>query len=248
MCMVLYALYVHFHVKKNPETAPLTKKSTWKERFRALPRVWDFAIIMFVIFAGIYGGWCSPTEAGAISCAIVIIVLIIKRKFTFKLLWKALLDTMKTTGTAFFVVGTAFAFSSFLTMTKLPTQLATTLASLNVPGLLIIFVIVAFFFILGMFIDIMSVVYITVPILIPVVEGMGYDLIWFAVVLLTVAVIGGITPPFGGNMFIVKACIPDSTMKEIYRGSFPYVILTLIVIVLCILFPSIVMFLPNLMS
>jgi TRAP-type C4-dicarboxylate transport system permease large subunit len=121
------------------------------------------------------------------------------------------------------------------------------MVGLPIPNLAVIFIIVLFFVILGMFMDIMGIVYVTVPILAPVVSRMGYDLVWFGVVLLVVAVLGGITPPFGGNLFILKASIKESTLGEIYQGAMPFVWITLAIVIAIVLFPEIIMFLPGLM-
>lgn len=248
LCMVGFVLYTYFHVKHHPEMGETMPRTGWKDRFRAVPKIWDFALIIFVVVLGIYLGWFSPTEAGAISSAVILLVLIIKRKLTVKMVLDALVDTVKTTATVFFVVGTSFSFAAFLTLTKLPSQFSTWIAGLNVPPLMIILAIAVFFTVVGMFMDPLPVIYIAVPIMAPVVEKLGYDLVWFAVVLLILAVIGGITPPFGGNLFVVKASIPGSTMGEIYRGAMPYVIVSTFVLALCILFPQIVTFFTNMVG
>lgn len=246
MCTVLFVIYTYVAVKRSPKKGPLSAKTSWKARFLAIPKIWDFALIIVIVVAGIYLGWFSPTEAGAISCAVILVVLAFKRKLNFKLVLNALVDTVKTTATVFFVVGTSFSFAAFLTLTRLPKEFSSWIAGLNVPPIVVIFAIAVFFTIVGMFMDSMPVVYIAVPILAPVVEGLGYDLVWFAVLLLVLAVIGGITPPFGGNLFVVKASISDSTMAEIYRGAMPYAILANVVLIICIVFPQVVTFFTNL--
>lgn len=248
LCTVGFVLYTYFHVKRHPELGETTPRVGWKERLKAVPKIWDFVLIILVVVLGIYLGWFSPTEAGAISSAVILLVLIIKRKLTVKMVLDALVDTVRTTATVFFVVGTSFSFAAFLTLTKLPTQFSTWIAGLNVPPLVIILAIAVFFTIVGMFMDSLPVIYIAVPIMAPVVEKLGYDLVWFAVILLILSVIGGITPPFGGNLFVVKASIADSTMGEIYRGAMPYVVISNIVLVLCILFPPVITFFTNMVG
>lgn len=242
LCTIGFVLYTYFYIKRHPEEGAVTEKASWKARFKSLVKIWDFAVIILVVVLGIYLGWFSPTEAGAVSCAVVLVILAIKRRLNFKLIVDALVDTVKTTATVFFVVGTSFSFAAFLTLTRLPNKFSTWIAGLNVPPLVIIFAIAVFFIVVGMFMDAMPVIYIAVPIMAPVVSALGYDLVWFAVILLLLAVIGGITPPFGGNLFIVKASVPDSTIAEIYKGAFPYVIISCIVLVICILFPNIILF------
>ncbi|MGI5971894.1 MAG: TRAP transporter large permease [Oscillospiraceae bacterium] len=245
---LLFSIYIYVAVKLDPKKAPLSQKSTWKERFVALPRNWDFAVIILIIIVGIYTGIFSATEAGAVSSAAIIIILIIKRKFSLKLLWRSLKDTMITTCSAFFIVGTAFTFGSFLTLTRIPNALVNWLVELSVPPLVIIFAIAIFFTIIGMFMDVMSVIYITVPILAPVVSALGYDLVWFAVLLLVLTAVAAISPPFGGSLFVMKASIEESTMGEIYKGAMPFFLVSLAAIVICILFPQFILVLPNLMG
>lgn len=243
----LFCIYTSVRVARNHDLAPLNPKATWKERFRSLPRIWDFALIVVLIVVGIYTGLFSATEAGAVSSAAIIIILFIKRKMTLKLMKEALVDTMRTTGSAFFIVGTSFVFGSFLTLTRLPSIFASWLVSLPIPPIVIILMVVVFFLILGMFMDVMSVIYITVPILAPTVEALGYDLVWFAVLLLMLVTVGAITPPFGSSLFVMRASIEDSTMKEIYVGVIPFAILSVVGILLCVFFPQIITVLPNMM-
>ncbi len=244
---VLYIAYITITAATHKEKAPTNPKFTWKERFKALPHIWDFAIIVLLIIGGIYSGKFSATEAGAVSSTAAIIILLIKRKFTFKMLRDALVDTMRTTGSAFFIVGTAFVFGSFLTLTKLPSIFAAWLVALPIPPVVIILLVMVFFLIIGMFMDVMSVIYITVPILAPTVSALHYDLVWFAVILLMLTAVAAITPPFGGSLFVMRASIEDSTMGEIYKGVIPFVLLTVLAIVLCIFIPQIIMVLPNMM-
>ena len=244
---VLYIAYITVTAATHKEKAPTNPKFTWKERFKALPHIWDFAIIVLLIIGGIYSGKFSATEAGAVSSTAAILILLIKRKFTFRMLRDALVDTMRTTGSAFFIVGTAFVFGSFLTLTKLPNIFAAWLVALPIPPVVIILLVMVFFLIIGMFMDVMSVIYITVPILAPTVSALGYDLVWFAVILLMLTAVAAITPPFGGSLFVMRASIEDSTMGEIYRGVIPFVLLTVVAIILCIFIPQIIMVLPNMM-
>lgn len=247
MIALVYIIYITVSVARNPEKAPTSPKSTWKERLKALPRIWDFLIIVILVIGGIYSGKFSATEAGAVASTAAVVILIIKRKFSFKILKSALVDTMRTTGSAFFIVGTAFVFGSFLTLTRLPNIFAQWLVELPLPPLVIILLVMVFFLIVGMFMDVMSVIYITVPILAPTVTALGYDLVWLAVILLMLTAVAAITPPFGGSLFVMRASIEDSTMKEIYKGVIPFVLLTVLCIVICILVPQIVLFVPNMM-
>ena len=244
---VLFCGYTSFKVARSHDLAPLNQKATWTERFRSLPRIWDFALIVVLIVVGIYSGLFSATEAGAVSSAAIIIILFIKRKMSLKLIKDALVDTMRTTGSAFFIVGTSFVFGSFLTLTRLPNIFANWLVSLPIPPIVIILMIVLFFLILGMFMDVMSVIYITVPILAPTIEALNYDLVWFAVLLLMLVTVAAITPPFGSALFVMRASIEDSTMKEIYSGVIPFVVLSIIGILVCVFFPQIITVLPNMM-
>ncbi len=244
---LIYIIYITILVARDNSKAPISKKSTWKERFKSLPRIWDFLVIVILVIGGIYSGKFSATEAGAIASTAAVIILVIKRKFSFKILRDALVDTMRTTGSAFFIVGTAFVFGSFLTLTRLPNIFAQWLVELPIPPLAIILLVMVFFLIVGMFMDVMSVIYITVPILAPTVTILGYDLVWFAVILLMLTAVAAITPPFGASLFVMRASIEDSTMKEIYKGVTPFVLLTILCIVICILFPRIVLFIPDMM-
>ncbi len=243
----LFVVYITIKAVTHRELAPTNEKHNWKERISSLPRIWDFFVIVILIIGGIYSGKFSATEAGAVSSAAAILILLIKRKFTFKMLRDALVDTMRTTGSAFFIVGTAFVFGSFLTLTRLPAIFAAWLVGLPIPPIVIILLIMAFFLVVGMFMDVMSVIYITVPILAPTVTALGYDLVWLAVILLMLTSVAAITPPFGSALFVMRASIEDSSMGEIYKGVIPFVVLTIVAIVLCILIPNLILVIPNMM-
>lgn len=246
MLALLYCIYVLVVGVIHPEKCPKGSKYTILQKLKATPKIWDFFLLMLIILGGIYFGFVTPTEASALSCAACIIILIIKKRFTFKLLVQALIDTLKTSCQVFFIVSTAFVFGSFMTLTQLPKQFASLITTLQIPPLMVIFAILLFYFIIGMFLEPLPIIYITVPILAPVVSALGYDLIWFAVLLNIMSLVGSQTPPFGNSLFHMKAALGEKvSIKEIYAGSIPFAVISIVGVILCTLIPQIILLIPT---
>ena len=243
----LWILYTWHAVKKNPSLAPISERCGWKERCMSLTKVVEFMIIMMVVVVGIYTGFFSTTEAGAVASAAIMLTLLFRRRLTFELVMRSLRDTADTLSTAFIIIGSAFTFGAFLTLTKLPAVFARWISTLAIPPILIMTVIVTFYLIMGMFMGLTSIIYITVPVLAPVVSALEYDLVWFSVLLLVASSIGSLSPPFGNTLFAMKATVENTTLSEVYAAATPYTIVAFIGCYLCVFFPIIIMFLPNTM-
>lgn len=243
----IYMVLVFILVKRNPAISKPISKVSWKERIISLKQIGSFIFLIFFIVAGLYSGKFTPTEAGAIGAFVVFILFLIKHKLNLKMLQDALKQTIKTTSIIFLVIASSFIFSYFLTVTRVPIILSDFLVTLPVPPIITLIAIVIMYLIIGMFMDMIAAMFITLPIIFPAIVSLGFDPIWFAVIVVFLAEVSLVTPPFGLSLFIIKGAIPDSDLREIYTGSYPFIVADLVIITLLILFPQIVTLLPSFM-
>lgn len=244
----LYVLMIYVRVKLQPSLALPQPKEPLKVRISSLRNVWGVFILGVVVIGGIYSGIFTPNEAGAVGAFVALLLLIIMKRLNKDVMKNSILETVKTTSTVFFILGSSFLFGYFLSITRIPMKLSALLTSLPVDPLIIMIGIILMYLILGMFVDMLAAMFITLPIILPAVAAMGYDLIWFGVIMVFLAEVSLVTPPLGLSLFIIKGTLPDSDFKEVIRGSIPFIVLDLIIIALFLAFPEIITFLPSLMA
>jgi tripartite ATP-independent transporter DctM subunit len=190
----------------------------------------------------------TPTEAGAVGAGGVLLVSLWRKSIDRDKLKKSLLDTTRTTAMIMLMIAGAVIFGRFMAVSRVPFELANWVGSLSLPPFAIMGLILLIYFILGCFIDALALVLLTVPIFFPVVvDTLGYDPIWFGVIIVLVVGMGVITPPVGMNVYVIKGIKPDIPLETIFKGIWPFLGAVTVCIVLLMLFPSIVTFLPSLM-
>lgn len=248
LAALVYMVVVFTLVKRNPSLAPPVKRAPLKERVSSLKNTWSFMILAFIIVGGIYSGTFTAAEAGAVSAFAALVLSIISGKFNLNVLKNSITQTIKTTSMVFLIVSCAFIFGYFLGITRIPTEMSNFLVSLEVHRMVILIAIVIMFLILGMFMDMLAVMFLTLPIILPSIIALGFDPIWFGVLIVFLAEVSLVTPPFGISLFIIKGTIPDSDLTDIIRGSIPFVVSDFVIIALLIIFPEIITFLPDLMK
>jgi tripartite ATP-independent transporter DctM subunit len=196
---------------------------------------------------GIYFGIFTPSEAGGIGAFGAFLFVLLKGKLNWEVLIDSLKETGKTTAMIFLIIIGANIFSSFLGLTKIPMLLASTVAGLQVPRMIILIGIIIIYLILGCIMDAYAIMILTVPILFPVIKALGFDPIWFGVIMVMVLEVGLITPPVGLNVYVIHGAAKDVKMNTIFQGIVPFLILDIIAITIIILFPKIATFLPEFM-
>jgi tripartite ATP-independent transporter DctM subunit len=235
-------------VKLNPKLAPpLTTKITWKERFASLKDSWGIAILGFIIIGGILTGVFTPTEAGGLGAAGAFFLGLITRRLTFKNFVEAVMDTTKTTAMIFLIIATALVLCNFLGISRLPAVSSDFITGLNVPWVAILGGVVILYIIAGCFMDMTSFMFLTMPIIFPAMMKLGYDPLWFGVIIVVLCELALITPPFGMNLFILRAMVPGLTMGDIIQGSFPFMITYVVAVVILSIFPWLATWLPSFM-
>jgi tripartite ATP-independent transporter DctM subunit len=206
-----------------------------------------FALITLVL-GGIYGGFFTPTEAGAVGALGALILIVLRGRFTGASLIEMLLDTGKACASIFFLLITAQMYSRMLTLSRLPDALTQWATSLDVPGIVIILAFIVVLIILGCIIDSVSIMLLTMPIMVPIAITLGYDKVWFGMIAILTIELGLLTPPFGMVVFAMKASLPpDVRIEEIFLGAAPFFFMLIIALALVMTFPQISLFLPKLL-
>jgi C4-dicarboxylate transporter DctM subunit len=245
--LLYYIITINIWTRIHPDIGPPGPKTLFANKVRSLKDTWEVLCLFLLIMGGIYGGLFTPTEAGAIGASGALLVGLIRRRLSWKDLYYSLLSTGRTTSMVFLVViGTAI-YGYFLTSTQLPMELADYVVGLEVHPFIIVMTIIMVCFVLGCVMGTLPLVFITVPIFAPVIETLGYDLIWFGVIMVVVSEIGLITPPVGMNVFIMKGVAGDVPLGTIFRGIFPFLIADFARLITLISFPTLSLFLPQLL-
>ena len=243
---VIYAVLISGRVMLNPELAPTTERYPWSERFRSLPGTTPIVAVIAIIFTAIYGGWATPTEAGALGAFVVMVIALI-RGMKFTTFRSALFETAKLTAMIFSIIWGVLIFVRFLGFAGLPDAFASFVGSLDMPPVLIVIMILLGYMVLGMFMDAIGMLLLTLPVVYPAIVGLGYDPIWFGIIVVKMAEICLVTPPIGLNCFVVNGVRPDIPLNDVFRGIGPFFVADIATVGLFIAFPAIVTFLPDLM-
>jgi tripartite ATP-independent transporter DctM subunit len=247
LLMVLFMAAISIQIRLTPSLAPRGEKATWAERLHAMGGGLTETIIVFAVsIGGLSAGWFTPTEAGAIGAFAMLIVVLVRRQLSFHAFSQALFATAKTSAMVLYLVAAATMFGRFIALSRIPTSIAKWAASLSWPSWAILLLILFIYIIGGCFIDALPLVLLTVPIFYPVVHNtLGYDPIWFGVIIVLVVSMGIITPPVGINVYVIKGIAKDVPLETIFRGIWPFLIAIILTCIILMIFPQIVLFLPN---
>lgn len=250
LLMFLYMGVIFLLTLRNPDLGPPGAKSSWKERLNSLRGGLGEALIIFVIsVGGLFAGWFTPTEAGAVGAGGVLAVALLGKHLSLEMLKKSLADTTRTTAMIMLMIAGAIIFGRFMAVSRVPFELANWVGSLPLPPFAIMGMVLLIYLILGCFIDALALILLTIPIFYPVVVGtLGYDPIWFGVIVVLVVAMGVITPPVGMNVYIIKGIAPEIPLEVIFRGIWPFIMAIVVCLILLMIFPEIATFLPNLMK
>ena len=245
---VAYMAIVVVWVKLNPSVAPVSPEAvSWRDKLSALLGVWEPLAIFLLVMGGIYGGLFTPTEAGAMGATVLFLVAIVKRKLNRQNLVEALLEAVRISVMVLFLVAGANVFSYFLALSTIPMKVASWAAALEVSPYLIHTIIVIIYLFLGCFLDAISMMVLTMPVIYPVILALGFNPIWFGVIAVLMMEAGLITPPMGLNIFTVSGVAKDVPIETIFRGVAPFLLSIFAIVILITIFPKLALFLPNMM-
>ncbi|KUO78329.1 MAG: C4-dicarboxylate ABC transporter permease [Desulfosporosinus sp. BRH_c37] len=251
LLMISYMLAIYVVTKRNPAMCPgLKQRASAREVFHALRDGLIETIAVFVIsIGGLFMGFFTPTEAGAVGAAGVLLVTTIGRTMTWKGFNRALADTTKTTAMILFMVAGAIIFTRFLGISRIPTEIAVWVGDLALPPFFIMLIVLLIYLFLGCLIEMIPLILLTIPIFYPIiVDGLGYDPIWFGVIICMIVAIGVITPPVGINVYVCKGVAKDVPLQTVFKGVWSFLIAGVLCTIIMIAFPQIVTFLPNLLD
>lgn len=218
-----FGLMIYLRARRDPRLAPAVDPSSWSERFKSLLGLAPVLAIFIVVIGGLYLGFFTAVEAGAIGTIAAILVGIAQRKLRYGGFWQASKETTLSSVNILFIIAGAAVFGRYLTATRLPYDLAAAIGDWGAPAIVVLIVIALLYIVGGMFMEVLPLIIITVPIFAPVISAMGLDLVWFGVFIVLLGMIGMVTPPVGINLFAVKGIGTELTMSDVMRGSLPFV-------------------------
>jgi len=243
----LFCLTIYAHCKLRPHLGPASVRMPWGQRIKSLAGVSETLILFIVVMGGMFKGFFTPTEAAAIGAAGAIIVSLVRRQLTWKIFVQSIVETLRTSCMVMIIVAGALIFGHFLAVTRIPTTLAENLAELPLPSFMIMSLIILFYLLGGCFIDALALVLLTTSIFYPVTQELGYDPIWFGVIIVVVTQMGVISPPVGVNVYVVSGIERDIPLQTVFKGALPFLAALILAAAILIAFPKICLFLPELM-
>ncbi len=245
---IFYMITISIICRLNPKAGPAGKRSSVKEKIGSIKETWPIIFLFTVVIGGIYGGIFSPSEAAGIGAFAALIIAMVQRKMNMKNFVLALDDTVKATGMIFTIMIGAVILGYFMTATRLPFDLANIVSEWEVNKYVILGAILLVYVILGCIMIPMAMVILTIPIVFPLVQSLGFDPIWFGIITVRIFEIAQITPPVGMNVFIMKGVAPDVPLTTIFKGIVPFFIADILHLTLLIVFPQLTLWLPSLLK
>ncbi len=244
---VFYIFTIMILTKRRPELGPPGPRFTWGEKLASLLKTWEVVVLFIVVIGGIYLGVFTPTEAAGVGAFGTFCFAVFRRKMSWETLKTSLLSTTSTTGMLFLIVLGAMILGYFFSVSRLPFELATWVGGLQVNRYVVLILILVVVLLLGCIMDSMAIVLLTVPVFYPMILQLGFDPIWFGIIVVRVTEMGLITPPVGLNVYVIQG-ITGEEMGTIFRGVAPFLLADICEIILLIALPQITLFLPSLMS
>ena len=247
LAAIALSLAVMATVMRDESAGPRGERMGWKARIRSMRRIWPVLLLFFMILGGIYAGVFTATEGAGIGAGGAFFFALTLGQLTLRELIEVLIESGRTTAVLFLIMIGALMFANFVNLTTMPSDLVSFIHWMNVPPMVVVLMICAVYVMLGMAMEELSMIALTVPLFYPIVTGVGYDGVWFGVMVVMVCMIGLTTPPVGINVFVVKALMPDLGLGDAFRGTWPFNAALVLLLLLCIAVPEIPLFLTQYM-
>ncbi len=232
----------------NPEQGPRGEKSTVMQKLRAFKDVWGTVLLFLLVIGGIYLGIFTPTEAAGIGATGALALGVLGRKMGWNKFVSCLMDTVRTSAMIFTILIGAIVFNNFLVLSGVPDAIGLWVESLPLSNQMILIVILLIYVVMGCALDSLAMILLSIPIFFPVVANLGFDPVWFGIIVVMVVELGLITPPIGMNVFIIKGMVPDVPLGSIYLGVLPFVAAQILLIAILVTFPVLALWLPATMG
>lgn len=246
LLMIAYIVVIVVRCRLNPRLAPAVQGVALKEKLLSLKNIWAMVALFVLVLGGIYGGFFTPTESGAIGALGALVIGIVRRQMNIKIFGRCIQQTAVLTGMILYLIAGTFIFVSFLTMSRLPVLITAFVSGLDVPLFMVILAIAMMYLILGLFLPEFPMVVLTVPVIYPAILALGIDPIWFGLFIVLLMAVGAISPPIGMVVFLLGG-ISGVPVSKIFKGVLPFIVADVVVILLVVIFPSLATFLPSLM-
>jgi C4-dicarboxylate transporter, DctM subunit len=247
----MLSAYVFIRVLISPDLAPRSAelKFTWRERWASLARVWHTGVLIFLVLGSIYLGVATPTEASALGAiGAFLIAGLVYGNMNYRRIVQIIRESMMISVAILLIMGCAKIFGDYLNMIRVPEQVTSFFMGLNLPNISMVLAIQVLLIIGGMFVDAGSLMVITTPILLPLIKAMGYDPLWYGIVLVINLELAVVTPPVGLNLYTLRSCCPVLTLEEIIKSSFPFLLIQLLCLIIFSVYPPLSLWLPNLIK
>ncbi|MBR9830324.1 MAG: TRAP transporter large permease [Oceanospirillales bacterium] len=243
--VILYMAAVACAVRLKPGIGPAGNRSSWKERLISMKGIWGINLIFIIVMGGIYAGIFTPTEAAGIGASGAFLIALFSGKLSFQMFNRSLSHAARTTAMLFFLVIGAVIFSNFINLTGMPMLLKDWVMEQGFSPFMVILILIGVYLLLGCVLESMSMILLTVPVFYPMVDAMGFDLVWFGILVVVVTEISLITPPVGMNVFVLRGVVPDVKLSTIFRGVTPFWLADIVRLVLIVTIPSLSLMLPH---
>ena len=233
---------------RDPEYAPPGERTSWPNRWRALRGIWGVALLVVVVLGGIYGGVFTATEGAGFGAAGAFLFALARRRLTWAILFQVLVESARTTAMLFTLLIAATIFANFVNFTTMPGDLKDWITHLGLSPIMVIAAMMAIYVLLGTVMEELTMVLLTIPLFFPIVTSLGFDPVWFGVLIVMIVQIGLISPPVGMNLFVLNSLLPGVGLGSIFRGCWPFVLSMVVTLGLLIAFPGLSLWLPSLMK
>ena len=245
LAVFMMCLTISYITWRDPSSGPAAERSGWAERFDAMKDVWAVAVLFVIVMGGIYGGVFTTTEGAGIGAFGAFIIALLRKSLNVSVTLDILIESARTTGMLFMILVGALVFANFVNFTTLPSDLKSLVSTHNISPVAVMIAICAIYIVLGAAMEELSMVLLTLPVFFPLVVSLGFDPVWFGIVIVLVVMIGLISPPVGMNMFVVRNMLPELSTATIFKGVMPFVYTLVVVLALLVAFPQIALFLPQ---
>ncbi|MGV3497654.1 MAG: TRAP transporter large permease [Hydrogenophaga sp.] len=248
VAVVCLCLAVVFVTWRDPQAGPAAERQSWPERLRALRNVWGVGVLFALVIGGIYGGVFTATEGAGVGAAGAFVFALLRGSLTPRVLVEILQDSARTTAMLFTILIAAMVFTSFVNFTSMPGDLRDFILQFSPEPIMVVVAMMVIYVLLGLVMEELSMVLLTIPVFFPIITGLGFDPVWFGVLIVTVIEIGMISPPVGMNLFVINALLPSVPLNQIFRGVWPFVVADVARLAILVAFPAIALWLPGFMT
>ncbi|MDO8904790.1 TRAP transporter large permease [Hydrogenophaga sp.] len=245
ICLCMAVVFVTW---RDPQAGPPAERFSWTERLKAIRGIWGVAVLFALVIGGIYGGVFTATEGAGVGAAGAFLFALFRGALTPRVLMNVLVESTRTTAMLFAILIAAMVFTNFINFTSMPGDLRDFILQFSPNPIMVVVMMMGIYLALGMVMEELAIVLLTIPVFFPIITGLGFDPVWFGILIVTIVEIGMISPPVGLNLFVLNSLLPDVKLNAIYRGVLPFVMADIVRLGILIAVPAIALWLPGLMG